>query len=154
MQFLRNDEVIAEEKYKSITKDLIMLERDPKISFDMNQFIISTFAYIYKDIQHLIDEINKCLTYIEIENINYTYLSLFKIILQNYLDRKGNTEEIKKSLKKKNIDDLDLSKEDEFLKVPQNLLFNYQGLLQKKLIKSISFIDYLKYLDIIDRNEE
>ena len=74
--------------------------------------------------------------------------------MQNYLDRKGSDEEIKKSLKKKNINDMVLSKEDKYLAVPQNLLFVYQGLLDKKIIKKISYIDYLNYLDVIVKNEE
>ena len=77
MQFLRNDESLTEEKYKLIINDLITLEKNQNTSFDMNQFIISTFAYIYKDIQNLIDEINKCLSYIDNDNINYTQLFSF-----------------------------------------------------------------------------
>ena len=131
MQFLRNDEVVEEEKYKAITKNLIIIEKNPNSAFDMNQFIVSSFAYIYKDIRNLIEEINKCLSSLDIENMNYTYLSIFKAILQSYLDRKGNEEELKKHLKNKNINDLNLSKEDEYLNIPQNLLFIYQGLIEK-----------------------
>ena len=54
MQYLRNDEVMAKEKYKSIMKDLIMIKTNPDMPFDIYQFIISTFAYIYKDIRSLI----------------------------------------------------------------------------------------------------
>ena len=118
MQFLRNDEVVEEEKYKAITKDLVMIEKDPNSAFDMNQFTVSTFAYIYKDIHNLIEEINKCLFSLDFENMNYTFLSIFKAFLQSYLDRKGNDEEIKKHLKNKNINDLNLAKEDEYLKMP------------------------------------
>jgi len=96
---------VAKEKYKSITKDLATIRNNPEISFDMNQFIISTFAYIYKDIPHLIEELEKCLSSLNIENINYTYLSIFRIILQNYLERRGKDQEIKKHLTKKNIND-------------------------------------------------
>lgn len=92
MQFLRNDEVVEEEKYKVITKNLIMIEKNPNSAFDMNQFIVSSFAYINKDIHNLIKEINKCLSSLDIENMNYTYLSIFKAILQSYLDRKENEE--------------------------------------------------------------
>ena len=49
---------------------------------------------------------------------------------------------------------MDLSKEDDSLKVPQNLLFIYQGLLDKKLIEKISYIDYSKYYDIINNKED
>ena len=153
MQFLRNDEVDPEEKYKTIINDLIKIKTDQDINFDMNQFINSTFAYKYKDIPKLIEKIEECLSFIDIENINYTYLSLFKVILNNYLVRRGSDEKIIKSLKQKNINDLDLSKEDEFLRVPQNLLFIYQGLLTKNLIKKISFISYTKYYDIINKTK-
>ena len=127
---------MAKEKYKSITKDLAKIRNSPEISFDINKFIISTFAYIYKDIPHLFEELEKFLSALNIENINYTYPSIFRINLQNYLERRGKDQEIKKHLTKKNINDLDLSKDDEFLKVPQNLLFIYQGLLEKKLKKN------------------
>ena len=86
--------------------------------------------------------------------MNYTFLSIFKAIPQSYLDRKGNDEELKKHLKNKNINDLNLAKEDEYLKIPQNLLFIYQGLIEKKLINKIAVIDYLRYLEIIYKNEE
>ena len=82
MQFLRNDEIEKEEKYKSIIKDLFTVATNPEIPFDMNQFIISTFAYIYKDIPHLIEELEKCLSKIKIENLNYTYISIFRTILK------------------------------------------------------------------------
>ena len=154
LQFLRNDEVIANEKYKSIMNDLVTIKTKPDISFDMSQFITSSFAYIYKDIPSLIEEIEKCLCSIDIENINYTYLSLFKVILLNFKERKGNDGEIEKNLRKKNINDLVLTREDKFLAVPQNLLFLYQSLLDKKLIKKIAYIDYLKYMDIINKTEE
>ena len=154
MQFLRNDEVEDKEKYKTIIKDLNDIIENPNISFDMNQFIITTFAYVYKDIPKLIEEIEKCLMSINIENINYTYLSLFKIIIMNYKERGGNNGDISKKLRKKNINDLVLSKEDKYLKIPQNLLFIYQALLEKKLITKISFIDYINYLSCFDENEE
>ena len=44
MQFLRNDEVEKKEKYKSIMKELFILEKNPEILFDMSQFLISTFV--------------------------------------------------------------------------------------------------------------
>ena len=74
--------------------------------------------HIYKDIHNLIEEINKYLFSLDIENMNYTFLSIFKAIPQSYLDRKGNDEELKKHLKNKNINDLNLAKEDEYLKIP------------------------------------
>ena len=154
MQFLRNDEIEAEEKYKAIMKSLFSIEKNPEICFDMCQFIISTFAYIYKDIPHLIEELEKCLAKVKIDKINYTYISIFRVILKSYLQRKGCEEEIPKSLAKKNINDLDLAKEDEFLRVPQNLLFIYYSLLEKKLIKNIANLDYLKYSEIIDELED
>jgi MoxR-like ATPase len=154
MQFLRNDEINVEEKYKSIKKDLISIEKNPEISFDMYEFIISTFVYIYKDIPYLIEELEKCLSTLNIENMNYTYISIFRTILNNYWQRKGNEKEISKSLTKKKIDDLDLAKEDEFLRIPQNLLFVYHSLLKKKLIKRIANLDYLTYSEILEKKEE
>ena len=154
MQFLRNDEVITEEKYKTILKDLKKIKENPETSFDMCQFIVTTFAYIYKDIDDLINEIENCLISLDIENINYTYLSLFKRILRNYKTREGSENEIEEILTKKNINDLVLSKEDEYLRIPQNLLFNYQILLKKKLIKRISHINYLIYLEILDNEDK
>ena len=154
MQFLRNDEVIAKEKYKTIINDLKMIKENPDVSFDMCQFITTTFAYIYKDIKLLIEEIEKCLSSLDIENINYTYLFLLKIILQNYKERKGSNRDLEKNLKKKNINDLVLSQEDEYLQIPQNLLFVYQALLERKLIKKISFINYFNYLKFFEDNNE
>ena len=107
MQFLRNDEVEVEEKYKSIMKDLSTIEVNPEIPFDMNQFIISTFSFIYKDIPHLIDELQKCLSKIKIDNMNYTYISIFRTILKNFLDRNESEEEIQKHLKNIKINNLD-----------------------------------------------
>ena len=153
MQFLRNDEVDVEEKYKQINQYLKNIENNPNFSFDMSQFLVTSFSYIYKDIPKFIEKIEECMSSLDIENINYTYISILRRLLQNYLDRKGNDEEIKKGLKKKKINDLDLSKEDESLRVPQNLLFIYQGLLNKKLIEKISYIDYSKYYNIINNKE-
>ena len=153
MQFLRNDEVDPDEKYKIIINDLLKIKTNPEINFDMNQFISSTFSYKYRDIPILIEKIEECLSFIDIENINYTYLALFKVILNNYLERRGNDGKITKSLKKKTINDLALSKEDEYLRVPQNLLFIYQGLLTKNMIKKISYIDYVRYSDIVNKNK-
>ena len=149
--FLRNDEDEAEEKYKSIRKDLNFIQNNPNLVFNMHQFITSTFAYKFKHLSGLIFEIQNCLSTLDIENINYTYLSVFLKILQNFLE---NEENISKKLKNKNINDLVLSKEEESLKVPQNLQFIYQSLLEKNLISKISYVDYLKYLDIIDKNKE
>ena len=50
MQFLRNDEVDLEERYKQINHYLKLIKNNPNLSFDMNQFIISLFSYKYKDI--------------------------------------------------------------------------------------------------------
>jgi len=69
MQFLRNDEDIVDEKYKAITKTLINIGKNPTISLDMDQFIISTYAYIYKDIPHLIKELDNCISLIDINKM-------------------------------------------------------------------------------------
>ena len=152
IDFLRKDEVKVEEKYKTIMKDLLSIENNPKIDFDMNEFIKNTFDYIYEDIKHLIKEIEKCLSYLNIDNMNYTYLSIYRTILLNYIERKGNDEEIKKNLKSKKIDDLNLAKEDEYLRVPQNLLFIFKELVEKKMIKKIANVDYDLYVKHIHLN--
>ena len=100
MQFLRNDEVDVEEKYKQINQYLKNIENNPNLSFDMSQFLVTSFSYIYKDIPKFIEKIEECMSSLDIENINYTYISILRRLLQNYLDRKGNDEEIKKGLKK------------------------------------------------------
>ena len=154
MQFLRNDEVDPDEKYKIFIDDLTKIKTNPEIDFDMNQFIKSTFSYKYKDIPILIKKIEECLSFLDIENIYYTYLSLFRIILKNYLTRRGSDKKLTSSLKKKSINDLALSKEDEYLRVPQNLLFIYQELLAKNMIKKISYIDYEKYSELVNKNKD
>jgi len=100
----------------------------------------------------LIKEIEKCLSYLNIDNMNYTYLSIYRTILLNYIERKGNDEEIKKNLKSKKIDDLNLAKEDEYLRVPQNLLFIFKELVEKKMIKKIANVDYDLYVKHIHLN--
>ena len=119
------------------------------MDFDMNQFIISTFAYIYKDIKHLIYEIERCLSNLDINSKNYTFISIYRTILLNYIERKGNDGQINKNLKFKNIVDIDLAKEDEYLRVPQNLLFIYQEVLEKKMLQQIAHIDYDLYIGCI-----
>ena len=154
MQFLRNDEVKEEDKYKYINKDLMIIEKNPNIDFDMHQFVFSSFSYIYKDISILIKNFEKCLSCLPIENMNYTYLSIYRTILLKFLDNLDNEEKVRKGLKNKKINDLDLAKEVEELKVPQNQLFIFYYLSQKKLIKKIANIDYLKYIEIFEKNDE
>jgi len=100
MQFLRNDKVDIDEKYKQKNQYLKNIEKNPNLSFDMNQFMITSFFYIYKDIPRFIEKIEKCMSSLDIENINYTYIYILRRLLQNYLDRKGSDEVIKKTLKK------------------------------------------------------
>ena len=66
MQFLRNDEVDVEEKYKQINQYLKNIENNPNLSFDMSQFLVTSFSYIYKDIPKFIEKIEECMSSLDI----------------------------------------------------------------------------------------
>ena len=95
IQFLNKDVKKKEEKYKNILKHLSQISENPNINLNMEQFLNSTFAYIFKDISHLILKIEECLNELDIENIYYTYLSILKnILLLLDDDRKGLDEKL------------------------------------------------------------
>ena len=116
----------------------------------MEKFLKLTFSYIYKDISHLILNIDKCLCELDIKDINYTYLSILKNILILFYKDKNKLDQ---NLKMKNINDLSISKEHEEIKTHQNLLFIYHGLLKRNLIKQISYISFEKYEKLLEKDE-
>ena len=150
MQFLNNDEIKKKEKYKLILQQLKQIVKNPNNNLNMEQFLNSCFAYTFKDISHLILKIEKCRNKLDIDNIYYTYLSIFKNILL-LLDK--DKKKLDKNLKSKNIIDLEISKENEELKAHQNLLFIYHGLLKCKLIKKISYISFNRYEKLLEQDE-
>ena len=151
IQFLKNDEIKKEEKYNSILKELSKTTEKKSVdAFNMEKFLKLTFSYIYKDISHLILNIDKCLCELDIKDINYTYLSILKNILILFYKDKNKLD---KNLKMKNINDLSISKEHEEIKIHQNLLFIYHGLLKRNLIKPISCIKFEKYEKLLEKDK-